>query len=93
MEPKTWTADQIEALVLSYSEGCTKGKLEFLSEAFGIEATCEHDVVITLRINVSKWDDDGTEVDKYNVTKAAVTVLDRYLSDELMVFRVEAFSE
>ena len=59
MSDKTWNEDQIRNAVMTYSEGCTPGKVEFLDAAFGIDAQCEMVVELTVTITMDAYGDDG----------------------------------
>lgn len=75
----TFTEDQIRHAVLTYSEGCTPGKITFLRDAFDINASCEQEVNVTVRITVPMYDDNGDQIEGGDVASAIESCLDQEL--------------
>jgi hypothetical protein len=83
MSDTTYTPDEIRVAVLEYSQGCYEGKVEFLSEAFGIDANPEQTIEVTVRVTLPTYDTDGDEIDAIDLNSAVERTLDSYLSDEI----------
>lgn len=85
MSEKTFTESEIRQAVLTYHEGCSDGKITFLSEAFDIEAQCEQYITMTVRVKVPTFDNCGTLIDAETVDGAVESTLDSYLYEALDV--------
>lgn len=85
----TYTEDQIREAVMTYSEGCTPGKVEFLARAFGIEAQCEMVVELTVRITLDAYTEDGM-VEEDDVRREVESLINYRLGNELGVENVDS---
>ena len=79
----TFTEDEVKRAVMSCHEGCTSGKIEFLQEAFGIEANCEQTVSVTVTITLDTFNSEGQEIEATDVSSAVESLLDCYLGGNL----------
>jgi hypothetical protein len=85
----TYTEGQIRDAVMTYSEGCMQGKIDFLGRAFGIEAKCEMVVELTVRITLDAYNGDGM-VEESDVRREVESLIDLRLGNELDVENVDA---
>ena len=86
----TFTEDEVKRAVLSYREGCTSGKIEFLQEAFGIEANCEQTVSVTITITLDTFNSEGQAIEATDVSSAVESVLDCFLGGNLDCENIDA---
>ena len=89
MSDKTWNEDQIRTAVMTYSEGCTPGKVEFLDAAFGIDAQCEMTVELTVTVRLPAYNDDGA-IDPDDVKCEIESLIDGRLGDQFGIEDVDA---
>lgn len=73
-----FSKDKIREAVLSWDEGCMEQKVRFLTDAFGIEMEPVR-IEVTVTVEVDPYDDDGTEMDHYEVVNRLQNVLDYHV--------------
>jgi len=88
---KSWTASELEYLIMTWDEGCVEGRLRFLREGLGIEVATTQSIEVSVKVNVSKWDHDGTALDEDDVASAVVSIIDSYLAGELNAEEAEGW--